>query len=871
MDKVEGQNWHSLSAERALKLMKSSRGGLAPALVVSRLSIYGRNEIKMRERSPVFRIIARQFLSPIVAMLVLAAGLAFFAGDPANTVIIGVTVAMTLLFGVVQEYKAERALRILRKAVKPLGRVIRASREQIIDSVFLVPGDIIHLQAGDLIPADCRIIEGSDAGTDESVLTGESLTVAKNPAAVPADSPITEKTSMLWSGTIFARGEARALVVATGQRTEFSQVARSIAQAQKKRPLFEKQLFGIVALTMQAAAAVIVIVGIIGLYRGFSLNELLLLALALSVSAVPEGISVTITAIMAVGMIKMLEAKALVRRLISVETLGAITVLCLDKTGTLTQGKMAVVEVGGDKKRAFNLALSGIGSRIADVKVEAKDWQILGDPTEAAILRAGIDFGLAEKFLERQVIADLPFNAERRYRAAVSEVSGERLLIVLGAPETVLKHCRQMEKDGVESQFLSEHKKEIENRLSDYASCAVRVVALGYRRLADKEGIEIAVKSLPELTFVSLFGLSDPVRSEANEVMEKIKKAGVRPVMITGDNPVTARAVAEVVGIGKEEIISWEQVSASNEPDELYKRINIFARVAPVQKLRIVRGMQRVGEVVAMTGDGVNDAPAIKQADIGVVMGSGQDVTKGAADLVLLDDRLERIHRAIIEGRRIYDNIRKLAVFLLYDCLAEIFLIALALFLALPLPLLPGQILWVNIIADALPSFGFAFEPADREIRHLPPRPKSERILSREHQAFMAILGALTAFLLFLLYIYAMRDGRGIEYTRTIVFVGLGIASLFVAYSLRSFRRNFFALTPWANRPMMIFLALGVAMNVAAVYVPNLSEVLKTVPLGGYDWLFLVFFGSVHLIIAEFLKKLFLRGKTVKFGLKLAD
>lgn len=827
--------WHALSIEDVLHALQATKHGLTPAEVLHRRARFGRNMIARQKRTNALRVFSRQFASPLVLLLVAAGAVAAFLGDAPDATIISITLSVNVIFGFFEEWKSERALERLQEVVKEEALVRRAGSEAFLAAAELVPGDIVRVQGGDKAPADLRIVESDELTANEAALTGESMPVKKHARPVPVGVPIAEQKSILFHGTVIENGTALAVVVRTGGATEFGKIAASLREVREAPTPLQKAL-GRLVRTMSAIVGFALLIPFGGgLLRGLPLGDVLLTSIAIAVAAVPAGLVVSVTAVLTKGMSDLLREKALVRRLVSAETLGAISVFATDKTGTLTEGVMRLVDVhnpphGRTRDEVMKLiAASTVSASVKDLTAPPEKWEALGETTERALLVGAAAHGGATGYRERELIDTVPFSSVRQFHAAAVRRGSGSEHIFVGVPEKILAR----------SELDDASRRHLDDELAVLLKKGSRVVGVGVRTLEVARGFsESEEHELPLLEFVAFAELADPVRADVKLIVEHIQAAGVRMEMITGDNLVTGQSVAASVGIEK-----------------------VHARITPQEKLAIIGRLQEAGEVVAMTGDGVNDAPALKKADIGVVMGSGQDVAKEVADVVLLDDRLATVVKAIAGGRRIFENIRKVVIFLMYDSFAELLLISAAVIFGLPLPLLPAQILWVNLIEDSFPAFAMAFEPAHPGIMREPPRRARENILGKRELAFTISAGVLTSGFLLALYGWLLAQNLDLAYVRTMVFVGLGIDSLFTVFALRRLHQPIFRTPLFGNLPIVGAVLFGAALYVVGIYLPAGHTLLRTVPLAARDWGFLIGFGLLNLVVIEALKFAFLRKK----------
>jgi P-type Ca2+ transporter type 2C len=846
---TRAQNYYALPVQKVFNILKSLRSGLNEREAEARLKYYGFNELPSPPPISALRIFVRQVASPLVLLLVIAALISFFLGKNNDAFLIVATIAITVIFGFFQEIKAEHSLIALRKAVRSTARVVRGGKEIVIATTFIVPGDVIIFSEGDRLPADLRLIEAARLSTDEALLSGESLPCEKQISPLPEKTILSERSNMVFAGTTVAAGEGEGVVVATGLNTEIGKIAGALRAVKDEPSLFNKQIRRMTLVITNIIVVAGALVFSVGLWQGEPLFEMLVLTVAAIVAAIPEGLAVSVTVIMAVGMLKLHKASALVRRLSSAETLGSVSVICFDKTGTLTEGKMSLVEIVGDKKVAAELIVAGVSARVTNVHEPEARWRISGEGTEAALLTGALKENVANEYRKKIVVEDLPFSSERGFRATLTEIDNGFRLTVIGQPELLLENSKKASEESVEN-----WRKQIERMANE----GVRVLGIATKNLATPIDLSDTKQVLSSLEFAALAGLADPIRQNTKQTIGRIRAAGIRTVMITGDNPVTAAAIAKMAGLtdSDEKAIAWSEIERlpANEFIPALGHYNIFARVPPSEKLRIISIFQEMGETVAMTGDGVNDAPALKRASIGVVMGSGTDVAKETGDLILLDDNLETIVRAISGGRRIFDNIRKVTLFLLMDSFQEILLIGVTIAWGWSLPILPVQILWVNLIGDTLPSFALAFEPQESHIMQEAPRSLRDGILDKKSKTFLIYSGTITALIFVGFVAFLFKTETDISYIRTMTFVALGIDSLFVIFTLRHLRESVFLSNPFHNPWIIGSVLAGFLLYFVAIYLPPLANLFGNIPLGWYDWIKLFGFGFFQLIIIDLIK-----------------
>jgi len=843
--------WHNLSKEEVIKTLRSDIDvGLTEKEVEIREREFGKNKLPEEKPPSRLEIFSAQFKSILIFILIVAGFFTLIYKKYTDTIAIFLVVLINTFIGFYQEYRASKILEELKKIVKIEAKVKRDGSQKILDSTELVPGDIVILSAGDKVPADGRVIESQNLKLNEMVLTGEFLPSLKHSQVLPEDTILADRENMVYMGTVVEEGQGKAMVTETGSNTEIGKIAGMIKEKEKKTPLQKKiRKLGIeIALIVGILVLVIFFVGLTKEKDIFLLFET---AVAIVVGAVPEGLPVAITVILALGTQRILRKKGLVRKLASVETLGSTTIICVDKTLTLTEGRMEVDEVIGDKFLALKTATLTSEAFVENPREPKEKWILRGRPTDRALLEAGIEIGVDKKReFEKKKIAELPFNPINKFAAALYKENEKEMLYVCGAPEKILELCILSEKE----------KKEWQKKLEESAQKGLRIVASANKKI---ENWDLKIENLQDLckdlVFTGLITLKDPIRPEVKEAMKICQEAGMRPIIITGDHKLTAKAVAEELGfkIKKENILEGKDLDklSDKEFEKILPQIQIYARVEPRNKMRIVEAWQERGEVVAMTGDGVNDAPALKKADIGVALGSGTEVAKEASDLVLLNDSFSVIEEAIREGRRVMDNARKAILFMCAECFSEIILVFGAFLFGLPLPILPIQILWQNLIEGSPQGMALAFEPEEKGIMKRKPEEPKIPLIIREIKYLILFGGILTDILLlltfFLLYKFSNYE---ISHLRTISFSGLMVGSFFYAFSCKNLRKNIWEYDAFSNKVLNFTIFLGVLLLIAAIYLPIFQVLLDTFPLNFLDWLILLAFGLVNLGLFELIK-----------------
>jgi Ca2+-transporting ATPase len=811
-----------------------------------------------------------QFADFMIIVLLVAALISGFIGEPQDTIAILVIVLLNAVIGTVQEFRAERAIAALREMAAPEARVLRDGKTVTLDAAELVPGDVVLLDAGNVVPADLRLIEAGELHADESALTGESGSVVKQVKRLPETGlPVGDRTNLAYKNTLITRGRGSGVVIATGSETEIGRIARLLRGEKAVQTPLQVRLARFGRHLALAVLAICLVVFAAGLLQGQPILLMFLTAVSLAVAAIPEALPAVVTISLALGAHRLIRHHALVRNLPAVETLGSVTCICSDKTGTLTENRMTVelfVAAGERRDRLPAAEASApwpeIGLALAlNNDVSEIDGKPSGEPTELALYQSAQAAGYDRQRLERRYprLTVIPFDSARKRMTTLHRAGQGVVAYVKGAPEAVLSQCAGARGEDDTVPFQPD----------EVLATAGQLAAEGYRVLALARRVFPAGAQPPppetverELTFLGLVALIDPPRPEAAQAVADCRKAGITPVMITGDHPGTARAIARRLGImddGMRVLTGTELARLSDaEFARVVESIRTYARVSPEQKLRIVKALQANHEFVAMTGDGVNDAPALKRAGIGVAMGrKGTDVAREAADMVLLDDNFATIVRAILAGRRIFDNIRKFIKYTMTSNSGEIWTLFLAPFLGLPIPLLPIHILWINLVTDGLPGLAFAAEPAGRGIMSRPPRPPRESIFAHGMWQHILWIGLFIGGLSIASQAWAIS--RGVEYWQTVVFTVLTVSQLFHSLAVRSETESLFTIGLFSNLPMLGAIALTVLLQMAVIYVPALNGVFHTRPLPLFDLAVCLALSSLVLFAVEIEKVLIRR------------
>ncbi|MBU1132257.1 cation-transporting P-type ATPase [Patescibacteria group bacterium] len=861
--------WAMTPKQLCSEMKTDLTAGLSTKEAEKRLKIYGKNQLPEKKIVQPFVIFFNQIKNPLVYILIAAAILSFVFSDFSAVIIIGLSVVISVSLGFFQEYQAGRSLADLLKVIKTFTHVKRDGEEKELASEFLVPGDIVFLREGEKIAADARLFFAKNLEIDEALLTGESLPIEKKIKVLAKGIVLPDRTNMVFSETTITRGQGLSIVTATGKHSEIGKIAQSLIGMKEESTPLQKKITRFAKWIALIVGILSFLIFLLGEFHGIPFLTSLNTAIAVAVAAIPESLVITVTFILAIGAKRLLKHHALVRKMVAAETLGSVTVICSDKTGTMTHGKMEVAEIvtfdgSEDHESAMRISMLCNEARVENPDDNFSAWRLTGDWGDRALLSSAFESGMRDDYLKnkKKLIDILPFESENKFSAALyKESASQNILYVKGAPEILIKESDWLESAGKRESLTGEKRKKLFQSLEKLSGQGLRVLAVGYKKTGNKKMKINGVNNvLQDIVFVGFIALKDPIRDNVKTTIKAAKKAGIKIVMITGDNKITATAIARELNLPAKPInvLDGEQLMklTDKELNGIIENITVFARVAPHDKLRIVAALQKKHEIVAVTGDGVNDAPALKMADIGVALGSGQDVSKDASDIVLLDNNFGTIVRAIEEGRVIFDNIKKTFAFLLYDSFTEVFLIGGALLFGLPLPLLATQILWINLVEDALPSFALALEPKEKETM-LEKVGKVRELFDRQLKIIIIGFGFISSLLLFGLFLYLLKVSgmENMDYIRTMVFVGLGIDSLFCVFSLRSLRKNIWKINIFSNPFLIGSAVISAIMLVCAIHVPLLSHLLNTYVLSLKDWGFLLAFGFINLMILEIFKR----------------
>ena len=851
-----------------------------------RLKDFGRNVLPQEKPYSKIRLFLSQFNSPLMYILLTTVVISLSLKHYSDSIFIIIVLFINTTVGFYQENKANQSLLALKRMVKIRAKVWRDGYEKEIDSEELAVGDVVLLKSGDKVPADGRIIESKGLRINEASLTGESQAVEKKTDdVVPESAQLPERTNTVFMGTIVEEGRATMVVVATGINTQIGEVVSLLKETKEHKTPLQKKIASLSRITGAFILSIIVVVLIEGYFTEKNFTDVFVAALALAVSAIPEGLLPAITVILVLGMRRIFKQNGLVRKLAATETLGSVTVICTDKTGTLTEGKMQVSQILTGARELVSDSISGLAknenangveSHISALKIatltndafvenpeaELQEWIVRGKPTEKALLLAGMQSGLNKQALERQypVLDRISFESDYKFAATFHRKDDKQnMLYVIGAPEEIIARSVNLDIDGRMEKLGTAEANKLIAKLEILTQKGLRVLACAHKNYAIETKYQNLSELVKELSLVGFIALKDPLRQDAKDSILIAKKAGIRTIIITGDHQLTAKAIAEEIGleIKDENIVEGKELEIMSEDElkEKSKTITIYARVSPRHKLRIVGALQANGEIVAMIGDGVNDAPALKSADIGVVVGSGTDVAKEVADLVLLDDNFKTVVKAIEQGRVIFGNVRKVFVYLVADDFSELFLFLGSMAMGFPLPLLPAQILWINLVEDGLPDIALTTEQETKGVMDEKPRNPKEPILNRPLKLWMTAIFFITGLAAFLSFFFLWKLTGDLHKTRTIVFALMCLDSLVFAFSVRSFKRTIFRKDIFSNRYLVGAVTISVILLVGAIYLPVLQKILTTQSLGATEWAIILSISLIEILLIEFSKK----------------
>ncbi len=886
------KNPHSLPATEIIRQLAGSINGLDPKAARERLKLYGRNELPtVRSVSP-FLLLFKQFKSWLIIILILAAIISWLAGETIDTWVIISVVFINAGIGFSQEYRAEKAIASLRKMIVKTAKVFRGGKLLIVPSANLVPGDLVVLEEGDSIPADGRIVQSKNFRTIEASLTGESIPVLKENETLPGKTPLADRKNMVWKSTFVAGGYAQVIVTGTGLNTALGDISETLGSIAIRRSHFMRKTD---VLARQMSIIAMISAGLIFLagyfIRGYGFQEILLTSIAALVAAVPEGLPAVISIVLAIGAHRMAKRNAIIREFTATETLGSVTAILTDKTGTLTQNSLTVRKLYLTDGQEFTVTGEGwfpAGNFLQEKTVidaknnnalqkllqiaaisnnseihhntETDTYELVGDPTEGALLVVARKGGIKPKHFQQSKLDDLPFDSTMKLRATLIQTENERELHVTGAPEKLLDRSAFILTPEGELEITTEIKEKVERKISEWSNQAMRIIALAYKKLSVQK---IEEKALDELVLAGIVAMIDPPRPDTREAVEKCRQAGIRVVMVTGDHVNTAIAIAKASGIIKEEgesevkALTEQQLLQldENEFEEAVRNISVFARLTPKMKLKIAGCLQSMGHLIAMTGDGVNDAPALKQADVGISMGiMGTDVARDTSDVVLADDNFASIVNAVEEGRIVFINSRQTSIFLVTTNIAESITILFSIALGLPLPLTATQILWLNLVTDGVTDISLATERGHGDIMKASPLPGNENILNREMLPFLLINVSLMVGLALAVF-YHYID-QSIEKARTGVFIIMAFTQLFNVFNLRSIHKSVFEIGLFSNKYINLAVGISILLLVLVTEVPGLSGIFHFQSLKPLDFITLFVLSSSVLWASEWYKSI---------------
>jgi Ca2+-transporting ATPase len=878
----KGAAWHADSFSEALSRLSVDLSGLSPALVEKRRRELGGNVLEKTDENTFLKRLIKQVVSPLVLILLAAGFLTLFLGQYFDSTVIFIALLVNVAIGLLQEGRASKAFEKLSSSQEVFAEVVRDGKRKVVKAVELVPGDLVVIEQGTRVPGDLRLIKTNSLEVDEAVLTGESSAVFKDEGAkLSKETIVAERVNMAFMGTVVSGGFGKGVVVATGKDTELGKIAQSLSPESATETPTQRNMKKLAKFLLVVVIAVIIVIFALGILRGEPIADLVLLSIAVAVSVVPEGIPAAVTAVLAVGMERILKKGGLVRNLLAAETLGATTVILTDKTGTLTKADMKL-ETLFSSSGSFKLSpgvqpsedmrkILYLGTLASDAFIEEGDDGdvVRGRPLERALLEAGLAIGLDQRKVlsEDKRIDYMPFQSANRFEASLHEkLTGEGTLVLSGSPEKILSMSGKVLEHGKVHSLTKEKREHFDKVVDKNTEHGMRFIAVAYEEGAKELNKETVGEreNDPNITFAGIFAFSDPVREDVKEAISTSEKAGARIIMLTGDHPGTALFVAKEVGIknASKGVVTGAEIAKLSD-EELrgtLKEISVFARMAPQDKLRMAKILREDGETLAMTGDGVNDAPALRFASIGIAVESGTEVAKEASDLILLKNSFAIIVYAIEEGRRIIDNLKKVVTHLLSTGFGEVFVIVGAMVFGLPLPILPVQILWLNIIEEGLLNFAFAFEPAEKDVMARKPQARSlKTTLAPEIKNLIFTVGAVTGLLAFAIFVILERSGVPIDEVRTMVFIMLSLNALFFTFAIKNFRTPVFKTDLFSNRFLLFAFGINFLLIFLTLLAPPIRNLLSLTLLSSGQVLFLVAAAIVNLGIIETAKHFIFR------------
>lgn len=852
-------NWHNLSSKETLKVLNTSEKGLSRDQVDKRIEQYGLNQFTPQKEIHPIQIFFNQFRSFLIFLLIGAALLSLLIGELFDSIAILIIILLNSIVGAIQEYKAEQALKALQELQTPKARVKRDNQEMIIEASQLVPGDILLLTEGAIAAADARLLEAFSLGINESTLTGESQVVTKTDKKIKAEACTPSCANVIYAGTSVARGKGTAVVFATGDQTEFGAIAHLVQSSSKSQTPLQITLAQLGKILGVASVAVALPGMFIGLLVGREALEMIMVSISLAVSAIPEGLPVVVTITLAIGTRRLLKKNVLIRKLPAVEALGSTDVICTDKTGTLTLNKMTVTEIFTynhhlqkleNSKISTKLKKNGELLKVAQTSLLCNDAQEkLGDPTERALIQISRKFGLPQE--DRHTykrLNEVPFNSDNKYMITLNQVGKKKIAFCKGAPEVIMEVCHRIEDGTKTKRYTKQIKEKFLTQLDHMSSDGQRVLALAYKEISNAKDFQ----KLKGFTFIGLVGMYDPPRAEVKAALQTCQKAGVRVLMLTGDHPLTAQSIAKQIGLVDEEAILGSSLDklTKQELENVVLNRHVFARVSPTHKIQILRALQNNGHYVAMTGDGVNDAPALKEAHIGIAVGSGTDLAKEVADMVIVDDNFATITQAMYEGRGIFFNIKKFVTFLLAANFDEIFLVLASIVLGTPLPMLPIHLLWLNVVTDSLPALALSVDTYESDLMEKDPYNPKKEIMHGVIKFSIAsgILAFITSFGIFIREHYTLYSS--LPLAQTIVLTVTVLFELWIVFSVRS-TKSAFKVGIFSNKWLNGAIITAFLLQIAVIYLPIGNRLFKTVPLDIIQWPKVVLVSLLGFLVIE--------------------
>jgi len=881
---MQSKTYYNLSINETIEILNTDvQKGLSITEVEKRQKVFGFNKFPERKNISQIEIFFNQFKSSLIYILIIAGIINLIFNRFADFIVIFAAIILNTIVGYIQEAKSSKALHELKKVLSTKATVVRNGNMLEILSKEIVPGDIVLLKPGDKVPADGRIIESYNLKINESILTGEWLSALKNTNILPENTPLADRDNIAYMGTVVEDGKGRLVVSNTGTGTEIGRINILVSQTEEEKTPYQKKIAHFSKIIGIIIGIICLVIFVEGLISGREFIEMFTMSVAVAVAAIPEGLPVALTVILAIGMQRILKRKGLVKKLVAAETLGSTSIIVTDKTGTLTEAKMMVAGIYSfypeNEKSVLKNAILCSEAFVENINDKLENWIIRGDATEKALILFAAKLGfLKNQFNQTEPqINEIPFSSEYKYSASLRKILNtdnakpKNIIYVKGAPEIILEKSKYLNIDNKKSKLINKNERILFNeKYKELTEKGYRVLGVAYKNINNaKTDLKNLNNFIDNLVFNGFIYFEDPVRKEAKEAIQICYQAGMKPIIATGDHKLTAKAIARKLGLNikEENILEGQDLDrmSDNEFDEKINNIQIYARVEPKHKLRIIKAWQKKGEVVAMTGDGVNDAPALKQADIGIALGSGTEVAKEISDIVLLDDNFSVIVAAVQEGRAILDNIRKVVTYLLSDSFTEIILISSAILASstvikeLPLPITAIQILWINLIEDGLPNIALAFEPKEKDLMKQKARNRETSLLTREMKVIIFVVGLITDLILLGLFFWLWNKNHSIEYVQTMIFACLAIDSILYVFCCKSLRKNLWNINIFDNKFLIGAWVWGVIGLLFAIYIPALNKLLGTVPVSFFDWCIIGGLGIVNVVLIEVVKYYFIK------------